>query len=66
MSSPYHFSQAKFDEMERLIHEMKLYARTKKDNKLWGKADQLGILLRDFVNALIVEGSLPDPSAPRS
>jgi hypothetical protein len=48
-------SQEKFDEMDRLIREIRDRARLTKDAEIWGKADNLVFLLRDLVDALIDE-----------
>lgn len=65
MSASYPLSQNKFDQMEELICKIKRHARDENDTQLWRMADHLGFLLRDFVTALIVEGSLPEPAVPK-
>jgi len=66
MSVSHSLSQKKFDEMDKLIREIRDRARLTEDTVVWGKADKLVFLLRDFVEALILEGSIADPSVSSS
>jgi hypothetical protein len=66
MSTNHPLSKKTFDRMEELFHEIKRHARETTDNELWGMADELGFLLRDFVMTLMIEEGIPEPGIAKA
>ncbi len=58
-------SQHTFDRMLRLIQDIRTHGRKQKDNELEAMADRLDALLHNFVNEMIIDGTIADPSLKR-